>query len=122
MNKAAQKQEYRWEDFRKDEPIPTAYPEVKDFDSRFFYYDSYSMVAASLFHSTDRNSEEDKFTEWAIEEEELEPGLAMDPKSYAAKALQRKRKDPPTQEAPLTSVRRRPATPPTQKSAAEVRV
>ena len=114
MHKAAQKQEYRWEDFRKDEPIPMEYDAVKDFDSRFFYYDSYSIVASYLFHSTNRSTEEDKFEEWAIEEEDLEPGLAMDPKSYAAKALQRKRKDPPTEEDPLPPVRKRPATPPTE--------
>ena len=42
-----------------------------------------------------------------------------DPKSYAAKALQRKRKDPPTEEEPLTSVTRRPTTPPAGSSATE---
>ena len=49
----------------------------------------------------------------AIKEEDLEPGLAMDPRSYAAKALKRKRKDPPTEKEPLLPVRRGPATPPT---------
>ena len=112
-HKAAQEQEHRWEDFRKEEPIPMDCPGVEDFDSRFFHHDSFSIVAPSLFHSTNRSTEEDKFEEWAIEEEDLEPGLAMDPQSYAAKALQRKRKDPPTEEDPPELVRKRPATPPT---------
>ena len=43
-------------------------------------------------------------------EEDLEPGLALDPNSYAAKA--RKRKEPPTEADVLSSVRKRPATPP----------
>ena len=113
MQKAAQKQEYRWEDFRTESPLLVEYEKVKDFDTRFFYYDSYVMISESLLHSTDRSKEETKCMEWAIEEEDLEPGLALDPNSFAAKALQRKRKEPPTEEAILASVRKRPATPPT---------
>ena len=41
----------RWDDFRKEEPIPMDYEPVKDFDSRFFYYDSYSIIAQSLLHN-----------------------------------------------------------------------
>ena len=41
MQKAAQKQEHRWEDFRKDEPPAVEYSPVRDFDPRFFYYDSF---------------------------------------------------------------------------------
>ena len=48
MHKAAQKQEYRREDFPKEEPIPMEYG--------FFYYDSYSIVAQSLFHSSTRST------------------------------------------------------------------
>ena len=48
MQKASQKQEYRWEDFQKEEPLPMQYEPVKDFDPRFFYYDHYSMITESL--------------------------------------------------------------------------
>ena len=51
------------------------------------------MIIESLPHSTDRLNEEAKCVQWAIEEEELEPGLALDPASYLAKAMQRKRKE-----------------------------
>ena len=47
-------------------------------------------------HSTSRLAEEAKCVEWAIVEEDLEPGLALDPASYVAKATQKKRKEPPT--------------------------
>ena len=59
MQKAAQKQEYRWEDFRTEEPPPIDYEPVKNFDSRFFYYDEYYMISESLLHSTDRSTEEE---------------------------------------------------------------
>ena len=78
--------------FRKDDPPAIGYGPVKDFDSRFFYYDNYSMISESLFHSTSRSAEEEKFMDWAIAEEDLEPGFALDPTSYAAKAMQRKGK------------------------------
>ena len=42
----------------------------------------------------------------------MEPGLALDPASYVAKAMQRKPKEPPTEAEVLSSVRKRPATPP----------
>ena len=113
--KASQKQEYRWEDFRKEEPPPIAYEPVKDFDSRFFYYDQYSVILESVLHSTSRSAEEEKCMQWAITEEDLEPGLALDPTSYAAKAMQRKRKEPPTESEALSSVRKRPTTPPLRK-------
>ena len=45
-------------------------------------------------------------------------GLALDPTSYAAKAMQRKRKEPPTESEVLSSVRKRPTTPP-QEGAGE---
>ena len=67
--KASQKQEYRWEDFRKEEPPPIAYEPVKDFDTTFFYYDHYSMITESLLHSTSRSAEEEKCMEWAITED-----------------------------------------------------
>ena len=119
MQKASQKQEYRWEDFRKDDPPPIDYETVKDLDSRFFYYDAYSMISESLLHSTSRSIEEEKFMQWAIAEEDLEPGLALDPTSYAAKAMRRKRKEPPTEVEILSSVRKRPATPPKEGATAE---
>ena len=91
---------------------------MKDFDSRFFYYDKYSIITESLLHSTSRSVEEEKFLQWAIFEEDLEPGLALDPTSYAAKAMQRKRKEPPTEAEVLSSVRKRPTTPPQEGTSA----
>ena len=107
MHKAAQKQDSRWEEFCKEDPPPIDYEPVKDFNPRFFYYDRYYMISTSLPHSTNRSVEEEKFTEWASAEEDLEPGLALDPTSYAAKAMQRKRKEPPAEEKVLASVRKR---------------
>ena len=76
MQKASQKQEFWWEDFRKEDPPPIDYEAVKDFDSRFFYYDAYSMISESLLHSTSRSIEEEKFLLWAITEEDLETGAS----------------------------------------------
>ena len=118
MQKASQKQEYRWEDFRKEDPPPIEYEAVKNFDPRFFYYYHYSIVTESLLRSTSRFAEEAKCMEWAILEEDLEPGLALDPTSYAAKARQRKRKEPPTEAEVLSSVRKRPSTPPQEGTCA----
>ena len=47
----------------------------------------------------------------------MEPGLALDPNSYAAKV--KKRKDPPTEADVLSSVRKRPATPPQEGASVE---
>ena len=93
MHKASLKQEYRWEDHCK-EPLLKPYEPVKDFDPRFFYYDHYQMITQDLFQPTSVRAEEAKCEDWAILEEDLEPGLALDPNSYAAKA--KKRKEPPT--------------------------
>ena len=106
MQKASQKQEFRWEDLAKEEPLPVQYEPVKDFDPRFFYYDHYTIIT------------EAKCVQWAIEEEQLEPGLALDPASYLAKAMQRKRKEPPTEADLLSSVRKRPTTPPQEGGSA----
>ena len=110
MHKASLKQEYRWEDHCKEVPLLMEYEPVKDFDPRFFYYDHYQMITQDLFQPTSIRAEEAKCEDWAIVEEDLEPGLALDPNSYAAKA--RKRKEPPTEADVLSSVRKRPATPP----------
>ena len=112
MHKASLKQEYRWEDHCKEVPLQIEYEPVKDFDPRFFYYDQYYMITQELFQPTNRRAEEAKCEQWAITEEDLQPGLALDPTSYAAKAMQRKRKEPPTEDEVLSSVRKRPATPP----------
>ena len=117
MRKASEKQEYRWEDFCKEVPTITEYEPVRNFDSRFFYYDHYSMITGELMQPTDRLAEEAKCEQWAIVEEDLEPGLALDPTSYAAKAMQRKRKEPPTESEVLSSVRKRPTTTPPQEGA-----
>ena len=109
MHKASLKQEYRWEDHCK-EPLLTTYEPVKDFDPRFFYYDHYQMITQELLQPTSIRAEEAKCEDWAILEEDLEPGLALDPNSYAAKV--KKRKEPPTEADVLSSVRKRPATPP----------
>ena len=110
MHRASLKQEYRWEDHCKEIPLQIEYQPVRDFDSRFFYYDHYQMITQDLFQPTSVRAEEAKCEDWAILEEDLEPGLALDPNSYAAKA--RKRKEPPTEADVLSSVRKRPATPP----------
>ena len=116
MHKASLKQEYRWEDHLK-EPLLTPYEPVKDFDPRFFYYDHYQMITQDLLQSTSIRDEEAKCEDWAILEEELEPGLALDPNSYAAKV--KKRKEPPTGADVLSSVRKRPATPPQEAASVE---
>ena len=116
MHKAALKQEYRWEDHCK-EPLLTPYDPVKDFDPRFFYYDHYQIITQDLLQPTSIRTEEAKCEDWAILEEELEPGLALDPNSYAAKV--KKRKEPPTEADVLSSVRKRPATPPQEAASGE---
>ena len=68
------------------------------------------MITQDLFQPTSVRAKEAKCEDWAIVEEDLEPGLALDPNIYAAKA--RKRKEPPTEADVLSSVRKRPATPP----------
>ena len=118
MQKAAQKQEYRWEDFCKEAPTLIEYEPVRDFDPRFFYYDHYAIIIEELLQPTDRFAEEAKCEQWAIMEEDLEPGLALDPQSYVAKAMQRKRKEPPTEAEVLSSVRKRPTTPPQEGASA----
>ena len=100
MHKASLKQEYRWEDHLK-EPLLTPYEPVKDFDPRFFYYDHYQIITQDLLQSTNVRAEEAKCEDWAIVEEDLEPGLALDPNSYAAKV--KKRKEPPTEAEVLSS-------------------
>ena len=96
MQKAEQKIEYRWEDYRKDPHRPIDYPPVKDLDQRFFYYDCSSQASASLYESTERGVEEEKCSDWELEGEDLELGMA--PVSYAAKLMQRKRKSDPSTE------------------------
>ena len=116
MHKASLKQEYRWEDHCK-EPLLVPYDPVKDFDPRFFYYDHYQIITQDLLQPTSRRAEEAKCEDWAIQEEELEPGLALDPNSYAAKV--KKRKEPPTESDVLSSVRKRPVTPPKESTSVE---
>ena len=90
MHKASLKQEYRWEDYCKEVPLSIEYDPVRDFDPRFFYYDHYHMITQDLFQPTSVRAEEAKCEDWAIVEEDLEPGLALDPNSYAAKARKAK--------------------------------
>ena len=52
----------------------------------------------------------------------MEPGLGLDPTSYAAKAMQRKRKEPPTETEVLSTVRKRPTTPPQEGDGGEASV
>ena len=92
------------------------YQPVRDFDPRFFYFAHYQMITQDLFQPTSVRAEEAKCEDWAIVEEDLEPGLALDPNSYAAKA--RKRKEPPTEADVLSSVRKRPTTPPQERASA----
>ena len=52
------------------------------------------MASEDLLQHAERTLEEEKFSEWALEEADLELGMAMDPKSYAAKAFKERGRIP----------------------------
>ena len=97
--KAEQKIEYRWDDFIADKkagnlPADDQYPEVVNFDQRFHYYDKFTDVVELLPDASTRDQEEAKSTLWEIEGLELELCMAMDPESFAAKAMNPKKRKP----------------------------
>ena len=97
--KAEQKIEYRWDDFLADKNagnISTGdqYDPVVNFDPRFHYYDKYNDIVGDLPHVSTREKEEAKSTIWEIEGLELELYMAMDPESFAAKAMNPKKRKP----------------------------
>ena len=97
--KAEQKVEYRWDDFIADKqagniPAEEDYDPVVRFDQRFHYYDSFKDTVGNLPEASTRDQEEAKSTLWEIEGLELELCMAMDPESYAAKAINPKKRKP----------------------------
>ena len=99
MTKAQQKIEYRWDDFlsdKKEGKISDGehYDPVVGFDPRFHYYDTYEDIVADLPEVSSRKEEEEKVAIWELEEQDLEMSMAMDPESFAAKALNPKKRKP----------------------------
>ena len=97
--KAEQKIKYRWDDFIADKkagniPADDQYAEVVNFDQRFHYYDKFTDVVGLLPDASTRDQEEAKSTLWEIEGLELELCMAMDPESFAAKAMNPKKRKP----------------------------
>ena len=98
-SKAEQKIEYRWDDFLADKnagniSIGEQYDPVVNFDQRFHYYDKYKDIVGDLPEVSTREKEEAKSTIWEIEGLELELYMAMDPESFAAKAMNPKKRKP----------------------------
>ena len=65
-----------------------------NFDQRFHYYDKYKDIVGDLPEVSTREKEEAKSTIWEIEGLELELYMAMDPESFAAKAMNPKKRKP----------------------------
>ena len=66
------------------------------------------LASEPLYGKTERSAE----SNWELEGEDLELGMALDPVSYAAKLMQMKRKPDPSLEGEKPPIRRRPDTPP----------
>ena len=99
MMKAQQKIEYRWDDFLADKKAGKIaegepYDPVVNFDPRFHYYDKYVDIVGFLPEVSSRKEEEEKCTIWELEEQDLELFMAMDPESFAAKAMNPKKRKP----------------------------
>ena len=97
--KAEQRIEYKWDDFITDKkagnlPAEDQYEPVVSFDQRFHYYDAFKDTVEDLPDVSTRDQEEAKSTLWEIEGLELELCMAMDPESFAAKALNPKKRKP----------------------------
>ena len=97
--KAEPKIEYRWDDFIADKkagnlPAEDHYEPVVSFDQRFHYYDKFKDTVEELPDVSTRDQEEAKSTLWEIEGLELELCMAMDPESFAAKAMNPKKRKP----------------------------
>ena len=105
MTKAQQKIEYRWDGFLADKKAGKIaegepYDPVVNFDPRFHYCDKYEDIVGFLPEISSRKEEEAKGTIWELEEQDLELSMAMDPESFAANAMNpKKRKPDPETEA-----------------------
>ena len=64
------------------------YPPVVDFDTRFYYYDHYIEIADDLLDPSTGEVEEGKAAIWELKD----LAMAMDPESFAAKAMQPKKR------------------------------
>ena len=98
-SKAEQRIEYKWDDFIEDKkagslPVLDPYAPVVNFDQRFHYYDKFIDIVDDLPDVSTRDQEEAKSTLWEIEGLELELCMAMDPESFAAKAINPKKRKP----------------------------
>ena len=98
-SKAEQRIEYKWDDFIADKkagnlPAEVQYEPVVDFDPRFHYYDAFKDTVEDLPDASTKEQEEAKSTIWEIEGLELELCMAMDPESFAAKAMNPKKRKP----------------------------
>ena len=96
--KAEQRIEYRWDDFiaeKKAGSLPEApYDPVVNFDPRFHYYDKLKDIIEDLPDASTKEQEEAKSTLWEIDGLDLELCMAMDPESFAAKAMNPKKRKP----------------------------
>ena len=97
--KAEQRIEYKWDDFIADKkagnlPAEVQYEPVVDFDPRFHYNDAFKDTVEDLPDASTKEQEEAKSTIWEIEGLELELCMAMDPESFAAKAMNPKKRKP----------------------------
>ena len=97
--KAEQRIEYKWDDFLADKkagnlPSEGECEPVVCFDQRFHYYDKFTDTVEDLPDVSTRDQEEAKSTLWEIEGLELELCMAMDPESFAAKAINPKKRKP----------------------------
>ena len=70
------------------------YEPVVNFDPRFHYYDAFKDTIEDLPDASTKELEEAKSTLWEIEGLELELCMAMDPESFAAKAMNPKKRKP----------------------------
>ena len=65
-----------------------------NFDQRFHCYDQYVDIVGLLPEVSTREEEEAKSSIWELEGLELELFMAMDPESFAAKAMNPKKRKP----------------------------
>ena len=70
------------------------YEEVVNLDPRFHYYDKYVDIVSFLPEVSTRDQEEAKSSIWELEGHDLELCMAMDPESFAAKAMNPKKRKP----------------------------
>ena len=97
--KVEQRIEYKWDDFIADKkagnlPAEDQYEPVANFDQRFHYCDAFKDTVEDLPDVSTREQEEAKSTLWEIDGLELELCMALDPESFAAKAMNPKKRKP----------------------------